>query len=693
MLRFIKRRLSSGKDDSDQVSNQRVALHGKRASDLYFETMSAMQAAISSRHYEAAARLVRENLSYIPQWVMETRRQYGSFDIPSIPSLDQGGKILALTGDDEGISEMASIVGSVPELEGWTSKVDQHRYDLALFEKITAAVEANPRCLQTDLKTLVVENDGRRIANLVSYLEKSGALVRIRDGRTYRLLSSDSPDAPVAVPTPTVGSHRQDTEAARCRSLDISSLEYVPLPRSPSRWEEKLASREKVNGTASSDHFEIRDADWRIVDVYAIPNGDRADPAFRRFYPKRRGSLMIDDLGKAAGLGDIQSAALRYDEAGNQVAKKGLQHGIYRIGVHPVGNGFIAMSADCVIHAYNDELEPLFATSLAEAPEIIAIKRRLNFENNRLRNFVRCVASSRSSERYLFTVVDEAWCVDFRGSGLWGVRFPIAEGWTELPASNQLPGTSVQVAQALDLMGLKLPITPETVRHRYRELAKEYHPDLNADRELSEERMKAINLAAELLTGVDVSGLSEISGTQFVRDQRSFEMEFGHSVATATMQLVGDETSATDWIYAAAFAARSDSVYLAGYSGRVVLVSAEGTGTIVYDVGSVPKRIIDTGDYLYLLTDTRLYVLRDNALHAIVDTFEGGDLAVAPTGFALIEPKRLRWFEPGGRYVGAVVSSDPIRVAHFNRGELILETRRRRAVVQGVAKEEHAAGI
>ena len=683
MLRFVKRRLSSGNDDNDQDPNQGGPLHGKRASDLYFETMSAMQAEISGRNYEAAAKLVRENLSYISQWVMETRRQYDFFDILSIPSLEQGGKILALVGDDEGISEMASIVGSVPELEGWTSKVDEHRYDLTLFEKITSAVNANPQCRQTDLKTLTGEGDGRRIANLVSYLEKSGVLVRIKDGRTYKLLSSDSPDAPVAVPTPNVGSHRQDTEAPNCREIDISSLEYVPLPRSPSRWEEKLASREKVNGTTSSDHFEVRDTDWQIVDVCAIPNGDRPDPAFRRFYPKSRGSLAIDDLGKAAGLGEIQSAALRYDEAGNQAAKKGLQHGIYRIGVHPLGGGFIAMSGDCVIHAYDDELEPLFTTSLMEAPEIVAIKRRLNFEDSRLRNLVRCVAPSRTSERYLFTVIDEAWCVDSRGSGLWGVKLPIAEGWSELPASDQLPGTHVQVAQALELLGLKLPITPETVRHRYRELAKEYHPDLNADREQSEEKMKSINLAAELLTGLDVSVLSGSSGARFVRDQRSFDMEIGDSVATVTMQMVGDEASAADWIYAAAFAARSDSVYLAGYSGRVVLLSPEGTGTIVYDIGSVPKRIIDTGDYLYLLTDTRLYVLREDALHAIVDTFEGGDLAVTPTGFALIEPKRLRWFEPGGRYVGAVVSNDPIRVAHFNQGELILETRRRRAVVKG----------
>ena len=38
------------------------------------------------------------------------------------------------------------------------------------------------------------------------------------------------------------------------------------------------------------------------------------------------------------------------------------------------------------------------------------------------------------------------------------------------------------------------------------------------------------------------------------------------------------------------------------YSGRVVVVDENGEGLRVYDIGSVPQRIIDTGEYVYLLT-------------------------------------------------------------------------------------------
>ena len=159
-------------------------------------------------------------------------------------------------------------------------------------------------------------------------------------------------------------------------------------------------------------------------------------------------------------------------------------------------------------------------------------------------------------------------------------------------------------------------------------------------------------------------------------DGETFTLSFGMSV---------DEAYATDWIYAAGFVASSDATYIASYSGRIILVNEKGEGVRVYDIGSVPHRIVDTGDYLYLLTGTRLYVLRDDALHALVDTFDGGDLVVAQTGFGLLEKKRLRWFHEDGKYLGSVISKDPIRRVYSKGDGIVVETRQRRAFVQGVS--------
>lgn len=187
-----------------------------------------------------------------------------------------------------------------------------------------------------------------------------------------------------------------------------------------------------------------------------------------------------------------------------------------------------------------------------------------------------------------------------------------------------------------------------------------------------------------MLTGLDATILPRYAGTAFVREIERRGFEAGGLKFTMTMEMQVGEIDASDWIYAASFAGNSDWVYLAGYSGRVVLVDENGEGVRVYDIGSVPRRIVDTGDYLYLLTDTRLYVLRDDALHALVDTFDGGELVVAQTGFGLLEKKRLRWFREDGHYLGSVVSKDPIRRVYSAESGMIVESRQRRADVRGV---------
>src|SRR5690606_32059869 len=103
--------------------------------------------------------------------------------------------------------------------------------------------------------------------------------------------------------------------------------------------------------------------------------------------------------------------------------------------------------------------------------------------------------------------------------------------------------------------------------------------------------------------------------------------------------------------YAAAFAGNTQDVFVAGYSGRVVHLDEAGRPLRVYDIGSVPRKIADTGDYLYVLTDTRLYVLQGEVLHALIDTSDAGEIIVGETGFALVEKRRLRWYKENGQHL------------------------------------------
>src|SRR5262249_47437838 len=171
------------------------------------------------------------------------------------------------------------------------------------------------------------------------------------------------------------------------------------------------------------------------------------------------------------------------------------------------GSGLIAMSRDCVVHAYDDGLQPILETSLREAPEVRTLQQRFGIGADELKNHLRCVALAYDNSRYLFTGVDEACCVTMKGEGLWGLRLPLKEGWTRVAETSTAFGTHDEVIRALELMNLSLPITSEDVKRRYRELAKQWHPDLNPGNTSAEERMKALTGAAEILTGIDATAL------------------------------------------------------------------------------------------------------------------------------------------------------------------------------------------
>jgi hypothetical protein len=76
-------------------------------------------------------------------------------------------------------------------------------------------------------------------------------------------------------------------------------------------------------------------------------------------------------------------------------------------------------------------------------------------------------------------------------------------------------------------------------------------------------------------------------------------------------------------------------------------------------------------------------VLRDDSLHALIDTLESGELVLAKNGFGLLEKKRLRWFSKEGVYLGSVLSKDPIRRVYYSADAMVLETRQLRALISG----------
>lgn len=214
-------------------------------------------------------------------------------------------------------------------------------------------------------------------------------------------------------------------------------------------------------------------------------------------------------------------------------------------------------------------------------------------------------------------------------------------------------------------MGLVMPITPDEIRQRYRKLVRELHPDLNPG---NEERMKAVNVASERLTGLDPE---QLDGSEAGDDGFEIVISFGAAAQA-------------DWIYAAAFSGTGETALLGTNAGRIVRVDRDGTPTTIYDVGSVPVQIIETEAFLYVITTTRLYVLDGDRMVALEDCSAKCDLLVGGGMVLLVESKGVRVFAEDGRPLGIALTKTPIRRAYVDETDLVIETRTHRGRFRGV---------
>jgi len=680
-----------------------MVLGGSDVMGRYFQLSLEIETAKADKNYQVAISAARETYRLLPEFVESCKREYGKFDIGMSHAVHTASTLMAVTGDRDGLRALREVLSAVPELRDWLVAADEGDRDADVVEGILRAVCAKPGIRQVDLKSYLGAPDARRLSTLATWLEKAERLRRVRTGSTYQLFpptrsggggSSAGAQglglqqaAPPTTPTP-----RQRRNAERPRFIDLSSLAYVRLPMAPPAWEERR--RQEAEGTAarpdahaSPPLFSVDVPGWQITEQNRLPTAERPDPAFKEMFPTSGWTHWLDPKGRREGHPDSPAVLRVTDGTGRLAAERGLARDVYRADVNTDGSAIIFLSRDGVLHAYDHQVESLLEESLVETPEYVACAERLGIPRRELKNHVRGVAISADAGRYLYTVVDEAWCVSRTGEVLWGLRMPTQEGWTRvaLPRSPRA-GTSSDVDEALRLMNLSYPVTPDSVTQQYRRLAMQWHPDRNPGDGEAVPRMQRLNAAMELLTGVDLSSFSggqlETATYQKILGTHVVDVPGGGRIQIS-IGLGMSEKSAADWIYAANFGWRDNRAFLASYSGKVVEVSSSGTPVRVYDIGAVPRHIGDTGAFLYLLTDTRLYILAGERLEGLIDVFDRGDLLLAERGFGLLAEKAFTWFSQDGRRVGAVGTRDPIRRVLSTDGGLTIETRQHRAMIAG----------
>lgn len=438
-----------------------------------------------------------------------------------------------------------------------------------------------------------------------------------------------------------------------------------------------------VPKASSVPQFSISmDSGWALEGERKLEGEEQPDPQFHVVAVDGRGTWLLHRVRTSSAAPDATAALKRIDRYGCLVADKQLGHDAYRVGVGSSGPSLAIMDSSGVLHVYDENLDEIVSTNLREDPHVVDHFATIETDYwGEFKTQVRAVDVSPDASMYLFTFADEAWCITREGRTVWGVAMPLREGWARAVGRSDRYGVGADVNRALALFGLSLPVDPHDIKTRWRVLAFEHHPDRNPDDPQASDRMREINKAFEVLTGVDPETLDPNDDrSYFVRTEPDRVIESGGIRIEITMSGVPQ-----DWVYAASFAASEGRTYVATYSGKVILLSCDGAALAVYDLGTCPTEIVDQGQYTYFLTPTRLYVVEEGVrLSAFLDVFEQGRLIVSQTGFGLLGSKRFQWFTRDGVRVGEVTSRDPIRVVAATDGGAVIRTRRREVIVSGL---------
>jgi len=483
--------------------------------------------------------------------------------------------------------------------------------------------------------------------------------------------------------------HRKRTRPITSEVLRLDDIPFVPLPRAPQRWEERGVPDARKEDAGDEELFQVLgEPNWDLSNPVKLSLDDRPDPAYRLHFSARSGTFLIDDRGRAAAHPGAPASVLSFGTSGDLLAERQISWDLYRLQVNPVGHGLIGVSSKQVLHCYDEHLNSLVAFPLTDTPELRASKSRFGIGDHEIHRHIRTAALRPDGGAFLFSVVDEAFALDMHARPLWGVRMPQKEGWERVGATTSLTGTSADVERAMDTLGLSYPFAAEDVKRRYRNLAKRWHPDMNLGREEQvAPEFRKVAAAAELLSGLDISEFAEPEERAIYQKTvgEAETISIGDTGFTISMGMSfgGEERSVADWIYAAGFSA-SGGAFLAGHSGKIVEIDGAGQPLRLFDTGSVPRRIADTGDYLYFLTDTRLYLIRDTTLSRVVDVFGKGELVVGQTGFGLLGRKAFRWYTEDGQFVGGVRTKHPLRRIFPTARGWSVETRQHRAELRGV---------
>lgn len=480
-----------------------------------------------------------------------------------------------------------------------------------------------------------------------------------------------------------------------CPEVDLSKVPCIPLPASAA-WQEGTAK--PSNSVSSSDRgkvdlFGVKEGvGWAFTRLEKLTKDERPDPGFDHLLPFKNGIFYCNRSGKAEGFIGAKAVVQVVDHTGCVTVRRGLDHDLFRPSSHPEGHILSDLSFYGILRSFDADVNLLWSLALTERPEVQERGRELSLGNNEIFRWIKAAAVAPDGSRFLLAAIDQVWCLKSSGVVLWGLKCPAKKGWTLEVVPQNSGSVSEPIRNALTVFDLNPPVQTDTIKARYRELARKWHPDLAPDKPEAGDRMKAINEAYRVLTGADPEELLSELRQQAVRyrDDSSYTKEEltveikGRTVGfPIEMGVYVGAAHAADWLTHVTFSGDGNRAYAATSSGRVYEIDASGQALRVYDLATLPYFMHEAGGKLYLGTGTHLHVISQGRLLSAEPILRMCKVVVGVGGVLLWNGKELSWLSPKGQRLGHVSARDPIRRIRCSPEGWVLETRQHLGVLVG----------
>lgn len=349
-----------------------------------------------------------------------------------------------------------------------------------------------------------------------------------------------------------------------------------------------------------------------------------------------------------------------------------LKHEVYRLRESPARNAFIVSSRDSILNVYDWNLKLLHSLDVSQYIE----------EQSHLR----MVDVSSDLSSFLFTNIDKVYLLDaaFKIVSAWCV--PGREGAEKVKVEHDFDTsdkTAMKTKQYLDLLGLDSDSTKEEIGSAYRHLAFQYHPDRSPDHPYATEKMQRLNEAYEFLTGEEAQkafrGLEDEE--YWVKTISKFKVEIAGTDYEFEISMGG--LLGGDWIYGTGISNDGAIIYLGCYSGKVYQIDRNGEASKIFvspsdretigELANPVLYIIECGDYLHILTELYLYILRDDKIIKSIMVSES-KIKWFDTGFTHYRKGDVTVYKNNGDILGSMHFNNNVRQICYRNKHLVVET-------------------